>query len=55
MVVFPLEFFPGEEKLEKGNRLYKPTSKLSDKKAASTPLAKPTKTKEEEKPERPVI
>lgn len=46
----------GEEKAEAGmTRMYKPTSKLLDKKASSLHSSKPTKSKEEEKPERPVI
>lgn len=39
----------GEESVDKPGKLYKPTSKLIEKKAASL-----TKPKEEEKPERPV-
>jgi len=43
---------PGEELADKhGTKLYKPTSKLLEKKTAAATLLKP---KEEEKPERPV-
>lgn len=46
----------GEEKSETGmTRMYKPTSKLLDKKASSLHSSKPAKSKDEEKPERPVI
>jgi len=45
---------PGEESADKpGSKLYKPTSKLLDKKAASS-VPSLLKPKEEEKPERPV-
>jgi len=44
----------GEESSEKGSsKLYKPTSKLLEKKA-TTKAASSSKPKEEEKPERPV-
>lgn len=46
----------GEERAEAGmTRMYKPTSKLLDKKSSSLHSSKPTKSREEEKPERPVI